>query len=71
MPETGKITKFAVCDKCGCSYSDQPSIKMVEDWNRQDGYSPCPNLSCRGTMKIKYLNEKNEEVKGPNESKTG
>lgn len=46
--------KYAQCDKCGCKYDDEESIRMVELWlANPDKYAPCPNIGCRGQMQVK------------------
>lgn len=46
------MAKVAKCNKCGAEYTDQESIDMVEQWQK-DGYAPCPNISCPGQLEIK------------------
>jgi len=47
-------TEKVVCNKCGTTYDDEESIKMVKEWfNTGEGYAPCPVLSCPGQMEVK------------------
>ena len=41
----------AECNKCGAVYEDKGSIDMVKKWI-MEGYAPCPNIACKGEMKI-------------------
>lgn len=44
----------AVCNRCGAAYEDKESIELVRKWlGEGDGYAPCPNIACPGTMEIK------------------
>ncbi|GAH39319.1 unnamed protein product [marine sediment metagenome] len=42
----------AVCNQCGETYDDKESIEMVRKWV-EEGYAPCPNISCHGQMELK------------------
>jgi len=42
----------AVCNQCGQSYEDKESIDQIKKWI-EEGYAPCPNISCRGEFEIK------------------
>jgi len=41
-----------VCNKCGATYDDKESVEMVVEW-AEEGYTPCPNISCPGQLEIK------------------
>ncbi len=42
----------AVCNRCGVTYDDKGSIDMVRKW-AEEGYAPCPNISCPGQLELK------------------
>lgn len=42
----------AVCNRCGVEYTDVESIKLAQKWV-DEGYAPCPNISCPGELEIK------------------
>jgi len=41
-----------VCNQCGATYDDKESIEMAKKW-AEEGYAPCPNISCPGQLEIK------------------
>ena len=43
-----------VCNKCGATYTDKDSIEMVKKW-AEEGYAPCPNISCPGQLELKEV----------------
>ena len=43
----------AKCNVCYVEYTDTESVEQVKKWLAEgDGYAPCPNISCPGTMEI-------------------
>ncbi len=48
--------KKTICNRCGVTYDDEDSVKMVEQW-QESGYAPCPNLDCPGQLEIKEQEE--------------
>ncbi len=52
------MTEKAVCSKCGESYDDKGSIEQTKKWI-EEGYAPCPNISCPGELEIKETQESN------------
>lgn len=50
------MTEKVVCNQCGAEYEDTESIEQVKRWNAEDdGYAPCPNISCSGEMEVKDI----------------
>ena len=41
-----------VCKVCGAEYQDEESVALVKKW-LENGYAPCPNISCPGEMEVK------------------
>ena len=41
-----------VCNTCGAPYDDKESVELVKKW-LEDGYAPCPNISCPGQLEVK------------------
>lgn len=39
------------CNKCGVTYTDKESVEMVKKWI-EEGYAPCPNISCPGEFEL-------------------
>jgi len=53
MDAGGRMAKEkAVCNRCGATYKDRESIRLIKKWLR-DGQAPCPNSNCSGRMEIK------------------
>jgi len=46
------MTEKVRCSRCDAEYTDQDSIQMVKKWLEDDGYAPCPNISCPGQLAI-------------------
>lgn len=43
------------CNRCGSTYEDAESVQQVRKWLAEEGFAPCPNLSCRGQLEIKEV----------------
>jgi len=46
------MTEKVVCNKCGLVYNDEGSIEMAKKWI-EDGYAPCPNITCPGEFELR------------------
>lgn len=45
------MSEKVVCNKCGVTYTDEPSIELTKKWLKE-GYAPCSNLPCSGTFEL-------------------
>jgi len=51
-----------VCNQCGAEYEDKESMELAKKWI-EEGYAPCPNLSCPGEMELRKIMTAEEVVK--------